>query len=52
MYWQRLNEIRAEKTYPVDAPRGTYERSYKLEGFEPTFPYVVHTFEKIRNVVV
>ncbi len=41
LYWQRLDEIRAEKTYPVDVARGTFRSSHKVDGFEETFHYVV-----------
>lgn len=41
LYWQRLDEIRSEKNYPVDVTRGTYKSSHKLEGFEYTFHYIV-----------
>lgn len=40
-YWQRLHEIRAEKNYPVDAPRGTFKSSHTVDGFEETFHYIV-----------
>ena len=41
VYWQRLKEIRAERRFPADVPRGTIKRSHTVDGFEATFHYAI-----------
>ncbi len=41
-YWQRLDEIRSERTYPADAARGTFKGSHQVDGFDYNFHYAVH----------
>ena len=41
LYWQRLGEIRSERDYPVDVPRGTFKAHHKIEGYDAAFHYMV-----------
>ena len=40
-YWQRLNEIRSNITYPTDAPTGTFDGVHMMEGYDDPWRYVV-----------
>jgi predicted esterase len=46
LYWQRLEEIRSEKDYAVDVPRGTFEANHKMEGYAAKFYYQVDVPEE------
>jgi hypothetical protein len=41
LFWQRVEEIRAERSYPADVARGTFKGSHQVEGLEETFHYEV-----------
>jgi dienelactone hydrolase len=46
LYWQRLDEIRSEKDYPVDVLRGTFEAHHQMEAYDTTFHYMVDVPEE------
>ena len=40
-YWQRLREIRTEKRYAADVPRGTFKGHHDMAGYDTRFHYAV-----------
>ncbi len=44
-YWQRLDEIRAERAYPADVEKGAFSDFHKVPGSDKTFHYTVHVPE-------
>lgn len=45
-YWQRLEEIRSERTYSVDVTKGSFKASHRMEGYDTAFHFVVDVPEE------